>query len=93
MHIIDTKPLIHCNPKIIKEEIVRFVRLFQKAPLCLHDSVRQVCIGNLFWIYYALQKYKPSIVIENNVIGDGLSWLVSEVCPSSRIISIFNDIR
>lgn len=92
--IRDTKPLIHCSPKIIKEEILVFLQIFQKAPLCFHRSVSQINIGDLFWIYYTLKKYNPSVVIENNgIIGDGLSWLVSKVCPISRIISLCNDVN
>ena len=85
-HIIDTNPLIHCNPKIVKEEILCFLQLFQKAPLCFHSSVSQINIGDMFWIYYTLKKYNPSIIIENNLIGDGLSWLINKVCPNARII-------
>lgn len=91
---IDTKPLIHCNPTIIKEEILQFLELFKTAPLCLHSSVLQIGIIDMFWIYYTLKKYKPVTIIENNDIsGDSIYWLVKKVSPLSHLVSLYKDIN
>ena len=91
---IDTKPLVHCNPKVIKEEILQFLELFKTAPLCFHSSILQIGTIDMFWIYYTLKKYKPVIIIENNDIsGDSISWLVKTVCPLSHIVSLYKDIN
>lgn len=91
--IMDTKPLIHCSPTIITKEILHFLNVYNKCPLCNSKYVTQLCVSDMFWIYYTLKKYQPTVIIQNSIIGDGLEWLISEISPRSRVISVSADMN
>ena len=92
----DTKPLIRCDQQIIEPEINIFLELLYKSPFENYQNVIvDLDITTVFWVYYIIKKYRPSLIIQNNLtnpVSDSIiSWFITILCPDTQIIYVDND--
>lgn len=70
----------------VRAEIAEFLDLYSKRPV--KGNQLGMKSTHLFWTYFVLKKLQPRYIIESGVYKGQGSWLMSEVCPKSKIFSI-----
>jgi hypothetical protein len=70
----------------LEKDIQDFLLLYSKKPI--KDNSGGMKAQHMFWVYYILKKINPKVIIESGIWYGQSSWLIEQVCPNSKIISI-----
>jgi len=70
----------------INNEVVNFNILYRNRPI--NDNHGGMKAPHMFWVYFILKKINPAIVIESGIFKGQSTWLIEQVCPNSKLISI-----
>lgn len=76
--------------KELKKYLFEFYSLYKKRPI--KDNKGGMYFGNMFGLYYFLKKIKPKFIIESGVFKGQTSWLIENVLPNAKILSIDPDL-
>jgi hypothetical protein len=76
----------NCNNFNIIDEINNFNLLYKNRPV--FDNHGGMKAPHMFWVYFLLKKINPSIIIESGIFKGQSTWLIEQICPNSKLISI-----
>ena len=78
MKKIDTSDII--------DYINDFLEIYEKRPI--KENSGGTLSVNLFHLYYIIKKLKPTRIIESGVFKGQTTWLINELLPDTKIVSI-----
>ena len=76
----------NCDKLSLQKHLEDFLILNEKRPIKENNGGMKA--PHMFWVYYILKTLKPKVIIESGVWHGQSSWLIEQVCPNSKIISI-----
>jgi hypothetical protein len=71
---------------ITPQHISDFLVLYKNRPIL--DNAGGMNSQHCFWVWYYLTTIQPEVVIESGIWYGQSTWLIEQVCPRARIISI-----
>jgi hypothetical protein len=71
---------------ITSETISDFLDMYKNRPIL--DNAGGMNSQHCFWVWYYLTKIQPEVVIESGIWYGQSTWLIEQICPKARIISI-----
>ena len=71
---------------ITSQTITDFLDMYKNRPIL--DNAGGMNSQHCFWVWYYLTKIQPEVVIESGIWYGQSTWLIEQVCPNARIISI-----
>jgi hypothetical protein len=71
---------------ITPQHISDFLEMYKNRPIS--DNAGGMNSQHCFWVWYYLTTIQPEVVIESGIWYGQSTWLIEQVCPKARIISI-----
>ena len=75
-----------CNKHSLAPHIIEFINLYERRPIVNNDGGMKA--PHMFWVFLILKLLNPVVVIESGVWLGQSTWLIQQVCPNAKIISI-----
>jgi len=77
---------IEYSKDILEKHIIDFIKLYEKRPLLNNNGGMKA--QHMFWVYFILKTLNPDVIIESGIWHGQSTWLIENVCPLAKIISI-----
>lgn len=75
-----------CDEKSLMPYIIEYNILYNKRPI--KDNNGGMKSPHMFWTFLILKLINPSVVIESGIWRGQSTWLIENICPNAKIISI-----
>lgn len=82
----DKNLLAHFSPEHLKIEILDFIEFMKRSPI--KDNAGGMGFWHSFAFYCFLKQIKPCAVIESGVYRGLSTWMIENVLPEARVLSI-----
>jgi hypothetical protein len=75
-----------CSKDSLQKDLEEFLILNESRPI--QNNYGGMKEPHMFWVYFILKKLQPKVIIESGAWKGQSGWLIEQVCPNSKIISI-----